>query len=113
MRNFHTGTVSLDDGSVIRVGSLTAAGLHASPMGSVADQRRHHEDSTTVWAKVRAWNDRFGRLCISGSVVPGLDPNFVAQVSRLPVSVELWPVPGVSGRTMVGAHTVVTPAWPV
>lgn len=113
MTNFHTGTVSLDNGSVIRVGALTAASLHADARGSVADQRRHHEDSSTVWAKVIAWNDHKGRLCVTGSVVPGLPSDLIDQVAGLPISVELWPVPGVSGLTLVGAHSVVTPAWPV
>lgn len=113
MRNFHTGTASLDNGNVIRVGSLTAAGLHASPVGSVEDQRRHHEDSTRVWARVTAWDDDRGRLCVSGSVVPGLDATFMAQVAGLPLSGEWWPVPGTPGLTLVGAHSVIAPAWPV
>lgn len=113
MRNFHTGTVTLDTGNAIRVGSLTCAGLHASVSMSHAEQRQHHENSSTVWAKVVAWNDRRGRLCVSGSVVPGLDPAFLAQVAGLPLSVELWPVPGVPGLTMVGCHSVVTPGWVV
>lgn len=113
MRNFHTGTVGLDNGSVIRVGALTAASLHADARGSLHEQRRHHEDSSTVWAKVIAWNDHKGRLCVSGSVVPGLSAEFLDQVAGLPLSVELWPVPGVPGLTLVGAHTVITPAWPV
>lgn len=113
MRNFHTGTVTLDNGNAIRVGALTCAGLHASISMTLAQQRQHHENSSTVWARVVAWNDRKGRLCLSGSVVPGLDPDFLAQVAGLPVSVETWPVPGVTGLTLVGAHTVVTPAWPV
>lgn len=113
MRNFHTGTASLTNGAVIRVGSLTAAGLHASVNNSLEEQRRHHEDSTRVWAKVVAWDDPQGRLCVSGSVVPGLDPTFMGQVAGLPISGEWWPVSGVRGLTLCGAHTVVTPALPV
>lgn len=113
MKNFHTGTATLSNGSVIRVGALTAAALHADALGPVEAQRRHHEDSSTVWAKVVAWDDERGRLCVSGSVVPGLSETFMAQVAGLPISVEKWPVPGVSGLTLVGAHTVNTPAWPV
>lgn len=114
MKNFHVGTVTLDNGEVIRVGHLTAAGLHADTRDFSLDaQRRHHEDSTTVYAKVRAWNDSRGRLCIAGSLVPGLEPAFAAQVAGLPISPELWPVQGVRGLTLVGAHAVPTPAWPV
>lgn len=113
MRNFHTGTATLDNGEVIRAGVLTCANLHADTRMSHSQQREHHENSSTVWAKVIAWNDSRGRLCVSGSVVPGLDEKTLAQVSGLPVSIEAWPVPGVSGLTLVGAHTVNAPAWPV
>lgn len=114
LRNFHTGTVTLDNGEVIRAGALTCAGLHADVRDySVESQRQHHENSTTVYAKVTAWEDRKGRLCISGSLVPGLSTTFTAQVSGLPVSVEKWPVQGVRGLTLVGAHAVPNPALPV
>lgn len=113
MRNFHTGTILLDNGSHIRVGSLTCANLHASINLTHEQQRHYHENSSLVWAKVVAWNDSRGRLCISGSVVKDLDESVLKQVAGLPLSVELWPVPGVSGLTLVGAHTVVAPAWPV
>ena len=114
MKNFHVGTACLDDGSVIRVGSLTCSGLHASTdLPTVADVRRHHEDSSTVWARVVAWNDARGRLCIAGSVVPGLDDRTLAQVSGSALSLEAWPVPGTPGLTLVGAHSVIVPAWPV
>lgn len=113
MKNFHTGTATLDNGEVIRVGALTCANLHASPSMGYEQQRQHHENTSTVWAKVVAWNDSRGRLCISGSVVPGLDETTLAQVAGTPLSVELWPVPGVNGLTLVAAHTVITPAWPV
>lgn len=113
MRNFHTGTATLDSGEVIRAGVLTAANLHASVRLGLDEQRQYHENTSLVWAKVVAWNDAYGRLCVTGSVVPGLDEKTLAQVAGTPLSVELWPVPGVSGLTLVGAHTVNAPAWPV
>lgn len=113
MRNFHTGTAVLDNGEVIRVGALTCSGMHAAARGPVEDQRRHHEDSTTVWAKVRAWNDKQGRLCVAGSVMTDLPAAELQQTAGLPLSPELWPVPGVAGLTLVGLHSVVSPAWPV
>jgi len=113
MKNFHTATLTLDTGDVIRVGSLTCDNLHADIRMTLEEQRAHHENTSTVWARVQAWDDSRGRLCISGSVVPGLDPNRVAQVAGLPVSVERWPVMGTRGVTLVAAHTVVSAAWPV
>lgn len=113
LRNFHTHTVTLDDGEVIRVGALVAGTVHASTNMSLAEQRQHHENTSRVWALVRAWEDDRGRLCVSGSVVPGLDPTFQAQAAAAPVSVEKWPVQGQRGVTLVGAVSVTTAAWPV
>lgn len=113
LRNFHTHTVTLDDGEVIRVGALVAGTVHASKNMSLAEQRQHHENTSRVWALVRAWEDDRGRLCVSGSVVPGLDPTFQAQAAAAPVSVEKWPVQGQRGVTLVGAVSVTTAAWPV
>lgn len=114
MRNFHTGTATLDNGEVIRVGTITAGSLHADASNhDVKSQRAHHENSSTIAAKVRAWNDSQGRLCIAGSMIPGLDPAFAAQVAGLPISPEIWPAPGVNGITLVGLHAVPLPAWPV
>jgi hypothetical protein len=112
LSNFHTSTATLDNGEVIRVGVLTAGGLHASTNLDLNGQRQHHENSTTIYAKVRAWEDAYGRLCVSGSMIPGLDPTFAAQVAGLGLSIEKWPVPG-KGLTLCGAHAVPTQAWPV
>lgn len=113
MRHFHTSTVQLDNGNAIRVGVITAGGLHASTSLDINGQRQHRENSTTAWAVVRAWDDAYGRLCVAGSVIPGLDPGFVNQAAACPVSIERWPVQGVPGVTLVGALSVPRPAWPV
>lgn len=113
MKNFHTSSIELDDGSRIRVGTLRAGGLHAPLSVDINGQRQHHENSTTVWAVVRAYDDAYGRLCVTGSVVPGLDPGFVNQAAAVPVSIERWPIPGVPGVTLCGAVSVPIAAWPV
>lgn len=112
LRNFHVGTATLDNGEVIRVGSLTCASLHADTGLSLDGQRAYHENTSTVWARVVAWEDSQGRLCASGSIVPGLDELTLSKVAGAPISVEKWPVPGYSGLTLCGAHAVVSPAWP-
>lgn len=116
LANFHTWTTTLDDGKVIRTGAITAGGNHADLYAGMtsADVRRIHEDTSTVVGRVRAWEDGRGRLAVSGSVVPGLDPNFLAQAAGAPVSIEQIPTMETGGRnTLVAAHMVVSPAWPV
>lgn len=116
LSNFHSWTTTLDNGRVIRTGVLTAASKHADLYAGMtaSDVRRIHEDTSTVVARVRAWEDGSGRLAVSGSLVPGLNPNFLAQAAGAPVSIEQIPTFETNGRnTLVAAHMVVSPAWPV
>lgn len=115
-RGFHTGAlVSLDDGTSVRVGALTAGGLHvdtglARRGVGVREVNRHREDTNTVFAMVRAWEDPFG-LAISGVLAADVTPAELLKVLATAPSVELWP--SGRGRTLVGIHMVPTPAWPV
>lgn len=116
LSNFHAWTTTLDNGRVIRTGVLTAGSNHANLYAGMtaSDVRRIHEDTSTVVARVRAWEDSNGRLAVAGSLVPGLNPTFLAQAAGAPVSVEQIPTFETRGRnTLVAAHMVVSPAWPV
>jgi hypothetical protein len=120
LARFNTWTTTLDDGNVIRTGALTAGGPHAPVMEATkqgwkdADIRRFHEDTSTVFARVVAWEDEKGRLAVAGSIIPELDPMFVRQAAGAPVSIEKMPMHETGWRnTLVGAHMVVTPALPV
>lgn len=114
LRNFHTWTTTLDDGRVIRTGALTAAARHADVRLPLEAARDYHENTSTVVARVRAWEDSRGRLAVAGSVVPGLDDTMLGQVAGAPVSIEQWPTMETGGRnTLSAAHLVVDPAWPV
>jgi hypothetical protein len=114
LRNFHTWTTTLDDGRVIRTGALTAAALHADVRQPLEVARAYHENTSTVVARVRAWEDSRGRLAVAGSVVPGLPDAVLGQVAGAPVSIEQWPTMETGGRnTLTAAHLVVDPAWPV
>jgi hypothetical protein len=114
LRNFHTWTTTLDDGRVIRTGALTAAANHADIRQPLEQARAYHENTSTVVARVVAWEDGRGRLAVSGSVVPGLSASMLGQVAGAPVSIEQWPTVETGGRnTLTAAHLVVAPAWPV
>lgn len=115
LRNFHTWTTTLDNGDVIRTGPMTAGAKH-SDVGrlSLEESRQYHEDTSTVFARIVAWEDERGRLAASGSIVPGLSASMVGQAAGAPVSIELFPTRETGGRnTMSAAHLVVSPAWPV
>lgn len=116
LSNFHAWTTTLDNGRVIRTGVLTAGSKHADLYAGMtaSDVRRIHEDTSTVVARVRAWEDSNGRLAVAGSVVPTVDPGFLSQAAGAPVSIEQIPTFETNGRnTLVAAHMVVSPAWPV
>lgn len=116
LSNFHSWTTTLDNGEVIRTGVLTAGSKHADLYAGMtaSDVRRIHEDTSTVVARVRAWEDGNGRLAVAGSIVPTIDPGFLSQAAGAPVSVEQIPTFETNGRnTLVSAHMVVHPAWPV
>jgi hypothetical protein len=114
LRNFHTWTTTLDDGRVIRTGALTAAANHADTRLPLDAARAYHENTSTVVARVVAWEDARGRLAVAGSLVPGLPDHVLGQVAGAPVSVEQWPTMETNGRnTLTAAHLVVAPAWPV
>jgi hypothetical protein len=116
LSNFHSWTTTLDNGEVIRTGVLTAGGKHADLYAGMtaSDVRRIHEDTSTVVARVRAWEDGSGRLAVAGSIVPTIDPGFLSQAAGAPVSIEQIPTFETNGRnTLVSAHMVVHPAWPV
>lgn len=116
LTNFHTWTTTLDNGRVIRTGAITAGGNHADLYAGMtaSDVRRIHEDTSTVVARVQAWEDSRGRLAVTGSVVPNVDLGFLSQAAGAPVSIEQIPTVETNGRnTLVAAHMVVSPAWPV
>jgi hypothetical protein len=115
LRNFHTWTTTLDNGQVIRTGAITAASNHADVRRmSLEEARAYHENTSTVVARVVAWEDERNRLAVTGSMVPGLPESMLGRVAGAPVSVELYPTRETGGRnTLVAAHLVVTPALPV
>lgn len=115
-KGFHTGqSITLSDGSSVRVGALTIGGKHidaglARQGVNFAEVNRHRDDANTVFAMVRAWETPFG-LAVSGVVMPGVDRDTLFRAAASSPSVELWPAG--RGRTLVGIHLVPTPAWPV
>lgn len=115
-KGFHTGAaIRLDNGTSLRVGALTLGGSHINPAlarqgVSASEVNAHRDNANKVFAMVRAYDDAFG-LAVSGVVMLDVTPADIMRAQSCGPSVELWP--SGAGRTLVGAHLVPTPAWPV
>jgi hypothetical protein len=110
-QEFHTGGyVTTSEGDRVRVGNLTMDGLHADLHLNAAQARRHYEDSTTVWAQVRAGEDEHG-VWIAGAVRPGLSDEQLRLAASLALSGD-WRRKGGSMELMA-ALSVPVPGFPI
>lgn len=113
LKGFNIVPLQLDDGTELMVGPLTFGGLHADISMTASEARRIHEDGSTVVAYLHAWDDAKGRLCVAGSVVPGLPELTINQLRACAPSYEKWPHDKKGGLTLIGLHMVPMPAHPV
>lgn len=107
---FHSGgRVQLDDGSMVRVGSLVSGGLHAD--ATKMDYREAlavTDDARRIVSMGRAFNTPQG-LLFSGVLMPDTD---VMRLQASAPSVELWP--NSRGKLELKTALMVNaPAWPV
>lgn len=110
-QEFHAGGyVTTSEGDRIRVGNLTMDGLHAELNLNASQARRHYEDSTTVWAQVRAGEDEHGPW-IAGAVRPGISDEQLRLASALALSGD-WRRRGGS-MELIAALSVPVPGFPV
>ncbi len=109
---FHSGGfVRLSDGATVRIGHLTMDGGHADLPLDARATRRHYDDSTTVWANVRAGEDDHG-VWVAGAVAPGVTPEQVACARSLAISGDWRAWPG-AGLELIAALSVPVPGFPV
>ncbi|WKW87057.1 capsid maturation protease [Microbacterium phage Nicole72] len=83
--HFHTGALVLSDGSEIAVGHLTMGTGHASETMSAAETARHYDNTGSVAADVRAYEDGFG-IAVTGGMRPGLSDTQVREFRAAPLS---------------------------
>ncbi|AFM10411.1 hypothetical protein PIS_022 [Saccharomonospora phage PIS 136] len=79
---FHSKDVVTADGTTIRAGVLLVGCDHAPIDADVADARDYHEQVCTPAAVVRAYEDDYG-IAVTGSLLPGLTVDQVAQLRKL------------------------------
>lgn len=82
---FHTGSLVLDDGSEVAVGHLTMGTGHAKDSLSAAEAASHYDNTGTVAADVRAYEDAFG-IAVTGGLRPRLTPEQVRDFRAAPIS---------------------------
>ena len=79
---FHSRNVDTAEGQTIRAGVLLVGCDHAPQDMDVADARDHLEAVCTPAAVVRAYEDDYG-IAVTGSLLPGLTVDQVAQLRKL------------------------------
>lgn len=82
---FHTGALVLADGSEVPVGHLTMGTGHAKDSMSAAEAASHYDNTGTVAADVRAYEDAFG-IAVAGGLRPRLTPEQVRDFRAAPIS---------------------------
>lgn len=82
---FHTGALETAEGSLIGVGHLTMNTGHAADDLSIQATMAHYDNTGTVAADVRAYEDDFG-IAVVGGLRPTLSPNQVRAFRAAPAS---------------------------
>jgi len=108
---FHSGGFVQTDSGAVRVGHLTMDGGHAELPFDARRTRRHYDDSTTVWANVRAGEDALG-IWVAGAVAPGITTEQIMRARSLAVSGDWRAWPG-AGLELIAALSVPVPGFPV
>ena len=107
---FHTGSVTLDDGTDLPVGRLTVGGTHAPLRMNAQEAMRHYDDLTMLAAFVRAGEDEYG-IWIHGVLRSDIGDDEVRIIQAGVPSGDWRPIGG--NLEMIGVHQVGTPGFPV
>lgn len=108
-KRFHVHGARLEDGSVMPVGAITLGPGHVS-RGNLVASRQHYADVSTMAAKVRAGDDKYGTW-IAGRVLDSVSDH-ADDLLLSPLSGHWEPDPDQGGALeMIAAHVVVTPGF--
>lgn len=107
---FHLGSVTADNGDLIKVGRLTVGGGHADVSLGVIPATEHYDNAGATVAVVRAYEDAYG-IQVAGAIVAGATPQQVAMLRRSPLSGDWRAVNG--NLELVAALAVNVPGFPV
>jgi hypothetical protein len=105
---FHTGALVLDDGSEVAVGHLTMGTGHAKDTLDAHATAAHYDNTGTVAADVRAYEDSYG-IVVTGGLRPRLTPEQVRDFRAAPLSGD-WRRVG-NALEFVGALSVNVPGF--
>lgn len=108
--HFHIGALTLDDGSQVAVGNLTAGCDHAAVRMRAAAARDHYAHNGVAWADVRASNGRHGAW-VAGTLRPDVTPEQVRVLRAGGLSGD-WRDLGV-GLETVAILAVNVPGFPI
>lgn len=108
--HFLTKEQLTSDGSVVRVGVLTAGEGHAEPGLGIRPASAHYDDPDLAVAKVFAGEDEHG-IWVSGWILPYAKPERVQQLRDLDVSGDWRRVGG--SLELIAACAVNTAGFPV
>jgi hypothetical protein len=82
---FHTGALETAEGDLVAVGHLTMGTGHAGDKMGPAETLSHYDNTGTVAADVRAYEDQFG-IVVAGALRSNLTPEQVRAFRAAPLS---------------------------
>jgi len=82
---FHTGALETQEGDLVAVGHLTMGTGHAGDKLGPAETLSHYDNTGTVAADVRAYEDQFG-IVVAGAMRSNLTPEQVREFRAAPLS---------------------------
>ncbi len=109
-RYFKNGSVVTAEGSIVRVGKITAGTGHADTRLGWVPAADHYDNTGKQVAVVASGEDRWG-IWVAGSLVPEADDTDAAMLRRSPLSGDWRRING--NLELVAALAVNTPGFPI
>ncbi len=107
---FKTGTIKVDDGSMVNIGQLTLTGGHAPLTADSRGAVAHYDDTRSAVADVNVGEDKYG-IWAAGSLRSTVTPDQVRVFRASPLSGDWRVING--AHEMVAACAVNVPGFPI